>query len=167
MRLDELLEHCARVLKRDALLTQRAQSLLTWARELHIHFSGGDANVRVCADDHDGSVGGERADKSGEGAVANVHRQRLALAAATRQLELLDDVGDLFEAVHVVVLLPAALSDDEECHALKQNHLHSIILQQRFPTKNFDAVLAAAAAPPHPLRMSLRSAQAAVQAGPR
>ena len=81
--------------------------MLTWASELDVHFSGGDANVRVCADDHDGSVGGEGANKGGEGAVADVHGQRLALAAAARQLELLDDVGDLLEAVHVVMLREA------------------------------------------------------------
>ena len=51
-----------------------------------------------------------------------------------------------FEAVHVVVLLPAALGDLEECHALKQNHLHSIMLQQRVPAKTvFDAVMSARA----------------------
>ena len=118
----------------------------TWARELDVHFGGGDAHVRVRADDHDCSVGGEGADKRRKCAVADVHGQRLALAAAARQLELLDDVGDLLEAVHVVVLLPAALSNHEECHALKQNHLHSITLQPRVPTKTvFDAVLSARA----------------------
>jgi hypothetical protein len=36
---------------------------------------------------------------------------------------LLDDIRDLFEAVHVVVLLAAALRDDEESDALEQNNL--------------------------------------------
>jgi hypothetical protein len=119
----------------------------TWARKLDIHFSGGDTHVRVCADHHDcrvggkradkggegavanahGRVGGKRADKGGEGAVANAHGERLTLAAAARQLELLDDVGDLLEAVHVVVLLAAALRYDEKRHALKQNNLADMV----------------------------------------
>ncbi len=56
-----------------------------------------------------------------------MHGKRLTLAAAARQLELLDDVGDLLEAVHVVVLLTAALSYDEESHALKQNNLRDMV----------------------------------------
>ena len=99
----------------------------TWARKLDIHFSGGDTHVRVCADHHDCRVGGKRADKGGEGAVANAHGERLTLAAAARQLELLDDVGDLLEAVHVVVLLAAALRYDEKRHALKQNNLADMV----------------------------------------
>lgn len=98
----------------------------TWARELDIHFGGGDAHVRVRADDHDCSVGGEGADKRRKCAVADVHGQRLALAAAARQLELLDDVGYLFEAVHIVMLLAAALRDDEERNAFKQNNLRGV-----------------------------------------
>jgi hypothetical protein len=51
----------------------------------------------------------------------------LTLAAAARQLELLDDVGDLLEAVHVVVLLAAVLRYDEKRHALKQNNLADMV----------------------------------------
>jgi hypothetical protein len=42
---------------------QTSSTLLTWARELDVHFSGGDANIRVRANDHDRSVRGERAYK--------------------------------------------------------------------------------------------------------
>lgn len=58
------------------------ESARTWARKFDIHFSGGDADVGVRADNHDRGVGGERADEGGERAVADMHRQRLALAAA-------------------------------------------------------------------------------------
>jgi len=46
---------------------------------------------------------------------------RLNLAAA--ELELLDDVGDLLEAMGVVVRLDVGIRDDEERGALKQHDL--------------------------------------------
>jgi hypothetical protein len=105
----------------------------TWTRKLHVHFGGGNAHIRVCTDDHDCCVGGKRANKGRKSAVADVHGQRLALTAAARQLELLDDVGDLLEAVHIVVLLAAALRNDEKRHALEQNNLAGIALKCQLP----------------------------------
>ena len=113
-----------------------------------------------------------------------MHGQRLALTAAARQLELLDDVGDLLEAVHIVVLLATALRDDEKRHALEQNNLAGIALNCRLPegtktTFRRERVLehvvagvvtglaAAATASPHQLRMFWQRARADPQAPSR
>lgn len=59
----------------------------------------------VGQDDHDVGVGGEGVHKGGEGGVANHHALELGLHLAAAQLELLDDVADLFKSVDVAVWL--------------------------------------------------------------
>ena len=66
---------------------------------------------RVGHYDHDVGVGGEHVDERGERRVAHLHRLERGRDLAAAQLELLDDVADLLEPVHISVLLPLAVRD--------------------------------------------------------
>ena len=72
---------------------------------LDIHQRRRRLDAWVGHDNHDKSVRGELVDECRKVGVANLHALQLRLRLDAAQLELLDDVGDFFEAVNVVLLL--------------------------------------------------------------
>lgn len=54
-----------------------------------------------------------------------LHALELRGELGAGELELLDDVGDLLEAVRVAVLPPLAVGHHQERRALEQQHLHT------------------------------------------
>ena len=55
-------------------------------------------------DDHDIRVGGEEVNEGREIRITNLHSLKLCLCLAAAQLELLDNVADLLEAVDIAVV---------------------------------------------------------------
>lgn len=80
-------------------------------------------DIGVGHDDHDVGVGGQQLDEGGEARVPHLHRLELRCRFAATQLELLDDVADLLEAMLIAVFDAGGARDDEEGGALKDDDL--------------------------------------------
>ena len=84
----------------------------------------GRLDARVADDDHDVRVRCESVDERAELAVLHLHALELGLRLAAAQLELLDDVADLFEPVSVELVdlaLRCGVRDDEKRRALEEH----------------------------------------------
>ena len=68
-------------------------------------------DVTVGQDDHHVGVGCEDVNKGGEVGVPHFHRLEIGCQLAAAEFELLDDVGDLLEPVHVSVLVSLGVGD--------------------------------------------------------
>lgn len=80
-------------------------------------------NRRICHDNHDVGIGSEFVDKSRKVAIPNLHGLKLRAAFGTTQLELLDNVGYLFESVHISLLHNGRVANHKESGFFKENHL--------------------------------------------
>lgn len=78
---------------------------------------------RIAGHHHHVRVTREDIDEGGKLTVAHLHRLEFGTQFRAGQLELLDYIRDLFEAVWVSVAFPLAMRYDEKSGALKQQHL--------------------------------------------
>lgn len=77
--------------------------MLTSCRNIELGERGGDLGAGACHDHHDVGVSSKHVDERGELRVSHFHASKLALGFRATDLKLLDDVGDAFEAVAIVV----------------------------------------------------------------
>lgn len=99
---------------------------------LYIQNCGSRVNLGVADNHHDVRIGGEGINERSESTIANFHALELRLCLPTTQLELLDNVGNLFKAVCIKVrralkgmgrVVPGSLrmGNDQKCGAFKQD----------------------------------------------
>ena len=74
-------------------------------------------------DYHDVSRRGKKIDKGGKLAVANLHAVELRLRTCARQLELLDDVGNLLESMRVRECCLCRMGNDQKSGLFEKDHL--------------------------------------------
>lgn len=79
--------------------------VLSRSGDIHLNHSGGRLRFGGSRhDDHDISVLRERIDVRGEVRVAHFHSLELGVGFEARYFELLDDVGDTFEPMTIILL---------------------------------------------------------------
>ncbi|CAM9184578.1 unnamed protein product, partial [Heterosigma akashiwo] len=93
------------------------------AGDLDVEPRGVRAHGRVALHHHHVRVLRQRVHVGREPRVAHLHAPEAGVRLAAAELELLDDVGDLLEAVRVVVLLGGGVADDQEGGRLEEHHL--------------------------------------------
>lgn len=75
-------------------------------RAAYVDQDGFTRDLTVRRYDHDIGIWSEHIDERGKVRVSHLHSLKVSCQFGAAELELLDDVGDLLEAVHVPVLVP-------------------------------------------------------------
>jgi hypothetical protein len=83
-------------------------------------------NVGAAYNDHDVGRRGELINKAGELGIPDHHGLELVVGLDAAELELLDDVADLLEPVHVLVADRVKVGDHKESASLEKHHFVSV-----------------------------------------